>query len=216
MQNTLHPLSAGRLAARNDPQTVRARLLLRFSLWYFLLFTAGLLLSRYTALGDTPYVDAAVADMFRSPFGDEGLLRDHIRAVLFSARRECLLLLCIAASGMTYLATALSDAALGAHALSFGLTAHRLIVSILGHTDVEHGNLLFFLYFFSALAQGVLLLSAATEAVVFSFEYRDAGRALRIQREHIAARYLLLLCSHAGILLILRAVHTLLLAALLP
>ena len=73
-----------------------------------------------------------------------------------------------------------------------------------------HGNLAFFTCFFTELLCAGILLAAATEAVIFSDRYRDAGRTLRSRRDPLGARFVLLISSLAGMLTVTVAARCLL------
>lgn len=202
MQNSFEKNIRSRVALRNDPEHIRVRLTLRFSLLYFAMFTLGLLLCRYTLVGAWPALRAQTDSLFHSPFADCTLARDYIRAILIFSRREVLLVLGLAAAGMTYFTVAASDAALSAHALLLGCVCYSAIGTVIGgKAPAEYANLAFFLYFFSQLAQTAILLATAAEAVVFSCSYRDASRALRTQRDNLGARYVLRVTSYTGMAL---------------
>ena len=191
------------LAARNDPERIRLRLTLRFSLLYFIMFIMGLLLCRYTFVGRLPALRAQSEALFADPFAECMLARDYVRTILRAARKEMILLAALAASGMTYVSRTASDAVLTAHALLFaGIGCHALEGLLSGAIPHPHANLAFFLYFFAQLAQAAILLATAVEAVYFSYEYRDAGRALRTRRDGIAAQFAWHMASYAGMLLI--------------
>ena len=215
MQNSFQPKSVAAIAARNDPERIRLRLTLRFSLLYFTMFVLGLLLCRYTFVGALPSLHAQLDALFRSPFSECVLARDHVRAILLFSRHEMLLLLLISMAGLTFFTEAASDAALSAHALLFGVLCYTAVGAILaGDISSELSAFAFFVYFFAQLAQAAILLAAATEAVIFSYEYRDACRALRTQRDHVAVRYVLCAASHVGMILLARAAHALVLMLL--
>ena len=212
MHNSFQPRLIAKLAARNDPERIRLRLTLRFSLLYFAMFVLGLLLCRYTFVGALPALQAQSEPLFTSPFAECTLARDYVRAILDESRQEMMLLAVLAVAGMTYFSQAASDTALSAHALLFGGIGYSALNGLLsGRIAHPHANLAFFLYFFAQLAQAAILLAAAVEAIYFSYEYRDAGRALRHQRDSVAAHFAWHIVSYAGMLLIVQAVQSILL-----
>ncbi len=215
MQNSFEAKIRSRIALRNDPEHIRLRLTLRFSLLYFAMFTLGLLLCRYTLAGALPTIRARTDALFCSPFAECIFARDYIRTILIFARREVLLVLLLAISGMTYFTAAASDAALSVHALLFGCICHSAIGAVTsGNPPLDHANLAFFLYFFSQLALAAILLATAAEAVVFSYEYRDTCRALRTQHDYVGVRYVLHIAAYIGTVLTVCAVQAFLLSLL--
>lgn len=216
MQSAFEQKLLPHLARRNDPAHLRMRLTLRFSLLYFTMFTVAVLLCRRTLLGALPTVRSMTEAVLTDPLADCDTMREQIRAILHFARFDALVALLLAAAGMTYVTRAVNDVLLSLHATCFGCLCYGTIAVLsAGQASIPHAVLVFFVYFFSQLAMAVLLLSAAGEAVIFSYEYRDAGRTLRARRDHIAVQYILHSTAHIGTALILRGVYARLLALLM-
>lgn len=209
MQGFLHSgLKAG-IAARNAPGYVQTRLSLRFSLLYFTMFVAGLLLARFTPLAASKSVVSSVSALFASPFDGCDLARDVIRRILSRARPELILLAAIIFSGMTFFCTAAAETLLTLHALTFGLIGSGAMETVIREaTPVTQANLVFFVYFFSQLVLAGILLAAAVDAVVFSYEYRDACRAGRSRRDAVSVAYILRVLSLTGSTVLLHAART--------
>lgn len=216
MQGYLNPKLAAKIAARNTPGYVRTRLTLRFSLLYFTMFVAGLLLCRVEPLATLPAVETRVAALFEHPFAGCTPARDYVRAVLSASRTDLTVLLLIALSGMTFFSTAASEVLLTAHALPFGVLCGGAMRAVMGgNIAVPHANLVFFVYFFSQLALSAVLLTAAAEAVIFSYDYRDACRAQRHQRDTVAVGCFLRTLSMVGTVLLLHTARALILVSLI-
>lgn len=208
MQDFTDGQLAARIAARNAPENVRTRLTLRFSLCYFTMFVAGMLLWRFTSLSSLPALTAYIDGLFADPFASCTLAREVIREVLRAARWDVVALGLIAASGMTYFSTSASEAMLIAVALRFGACASGLIGTVAsGAVGMAHGRLAFFVYFFSQLLVAGILLAMAADAVVFSYDYRDACRSLRSGRDGLAVAYFLRTVSLIGAMILVHAAY---------
>jgi len=206
---------AARIAARNSTEHVRTRLTLRFSLCYFIMFVAGMLLWRYTSVSTLPALTSHIDGLFTDPFAGCALAREMIRKVLRAARWDVLALGLIAVSGMTYFSTAASDAILIVAAIRFGTCVSGSIGAILGGTvGMAHGRLAFFVYFFAQLCIAGILLAMAADAVIFSYDYRDACRSLRSGRDGLAVAYFLRTVSLIGALILVHTAYAMLLHAL--
>ena len=212
MQSSLRPTWIIGLAARNDPERIRLRAILRFSVFYLIAFLAGILLCARTRFGDSPALRSLAESAMSDPFAGCEHARDFVRAVLSGARSELVMLALIALAGLTYVSRSAANAVLAAHAGLFGALAHALLQDILsGAVLGRSGNFAFFLYFFARLASAGILLSAAVESVIFSYAYRDASHT---SGDRLSARFALQCISYAGMLLIVQAAHAFLLAFL--
>ena len=215
MQDFTDGRLAARIAARNAPENVRTRLTLRFSLCYFTMFVAGMLLWRFTSLSSLPALTPYIAKVFSDPFAGCTLAREMIREVLRAARWDVVALGLISVSGMTYFSTAASDAILIAAALRFGVCASGLIQAVAGGAgSMAHSRLAFFVYFFAQLCIAGILLAMAADAVVFSYDYRDACRSLRSGRDGLAVAYFLRTVSLIGAMILVHAAYAMILHAL--
>ena len=209
MQSSLRPTWITRLAARNHPEQIRLRATLRFSFLYLIAFIAGVLLCRHTRLGDSATLRMLAESALRNPFSECKLARDFVRAVLSSARLELIMAALLALSGLTYISRSLANAVLSAHAWLFGAIAHAILQIILSGTALASGaRFSFFLYFFARLISAGILLTAAAEALIFSYAYRNAAH---IMGDRLAARFALQCLSYAGMLLIVHAAYACLL-----
>ena len=212
MQSSLRPTWIIGLAARNDPENIRLRAILRFSVLYLIAFIAGTLLCSHTRLGSSATLRSLAESALDNPFANCEHARDFIRTVLNGARMESVMLALIALSGLTYISRSAANAVLAAHAGLFGSLSYTFLQDILSGATFEHGgNFAFFLYFFARLASAGILLSTATEAVIFSYAYRDASHN---SGDRLSAQFALQCISYAGMLLIVHAAYATLLAFL--
>ena len=210
MQNSLRPTWIIGLAARNDPERIRLRAILRFSAFYLIAFVAGILLCSHTAFGDSPALHALAESALHTPFAGCEHARDFVRAVLGSARLELVMLGLLALSGLTYVSRSVSNTVLAAHAGFFGVLSQTLLQDLLSGALHDRGeNIAFFLYFFTQLATAGILLSAAAEALIFSYAYRDASHT---SGDRLSVQFALQCISYAGMLLMVHTAHAFLLA----
>lgn len=208
MQDFTDGRLAARIAARNAPENVRTRLTLRFSLCYFTMFVTGMLLWRFTSLSTLPALTSYIDGLFDAPFAGCTMAREVVREILRAARWDVIALFLIAVAGMTYFSTAASEAVLIAAALRFGACASGLIGTVAsGSVGMAHGRLAFFVYFFAQLLVAGVLLAMAADAVVFSYDYRDACRSLRSGRDGLAVVYFLRTVSLVGAMILVHAAY---------
>ena len=147
MHDSFSPAWISKMAARNDPEKIRFRLTLRFSMLYFVLFALGILLCRRTWLGSLSVWQTNIQALLASPFTECVRARDYIRVLLRCSRFEMMLLAMLTVSGMTYFSRTASGALLAAHAFLFGCMSCRLLTDLLaGNPAPPHGNLVFFVY----------------------------------------------------------------------
>lgn len=210
MQNSFDPTITARIAARNQPEQIRARLTLRLSFIYLSAFVAGLMFCRY-ALSHIPHAVHLLSEhIFTPPFSACHAARDYVRQILISARVEILVLALLVLSGMTLFCEHACHGVLSLHALFFGAECYSAIDRVMhGSAGLPHANLTFFLYFFCQLASVAVLFAAAAEAVIFSCRYRDLVHGLRKEREALSVHYMLCTVSTGGTLAIIAAVRTL-------
>lgn len=210
MQHIFDQTAAARIAARNTPENIRTRLTLRFSLLYLIAFIIGLLLCRALPLASFPTLQNASQAALRSPLIGCTLARDGIRAILLSAKYELILLAALTVSGMTLFCDSACGALTALHGLLFGILCYVVALLTLRQPNTP-GALPFFLCFFAQLANAAVLLNAATEAVIFSYRFRDAAHSQRRERDALSVHFILHTMTCAGILIVIAAARAVLL-----
>ena len=206
MQHTFDRKIIARIAARNSPDNIRFRITLRYTLLYFARFVAGLLLCRTLHLVELSHVGELLGSSMRSSLQGCSSARDGIRAILISAKHECIFLVLLLLSGMTMLTESACGILLTAYGLLCGSFCYGSAIWTVSQRG-QAGSLPFFVCFFAMWAVTVLLLSASVEAIIFSYRYRDIGRGPRREREAIAVRYFLLALSYIGTLAVIAALR---------
>ena len=212
MQHTFDQTAAARIAARNTPENIRTRLTLRFSLLYLIAFIAGLLLCRALPLASSPALQNASQAAVRSPLIGCTLARDGIRAILLSAKYELILLAALTVSGMTLFCDRACGALTALHGFLCGILCFGIAAWTVRHPELS-GELPFFLCFFAQLADAAVLLNVATEAVIFSYRYRDAAHSQRRERDALSVHFILHTMTCAGILIVIATARAILLLA---
>ena len=209
MQHTFDRKTAARIAARNHPENIRLRLTLRFALPYFALFVAALLLCRTVPVTDLPAIRSILERTMSSPLTGCQTARECIRAILWSARYEGLLLALLLIGGMTLFCESVCGAVLALHGAVCGFWCYGS-VKLTAARHISGENLNFFICFFAMWAISSLLLVCATEAVIFSYRYRDIGHVMRRERDALSVRYMLSALTYLGTLTVTVAIRAVL------
>jgi hypothetical protein len=212
MQQTFERKLAARIAARNSPEHIRLRLSTHFSLLYLAIFLSGLLLDRILPITALASWQRFFRETLSSPLTGAAA-RDEIRAILFSVRYEAVLLVLLICSGMTMFSGHACRILLALHALLFGTLCHGMTALYMSD-PAGHKALTLAVCAISCFAQAVLLLTAAGEAVIFSYRYRDVGRSPRKERDALSVRYALQSLYFIGTMTVIAIIRALLLFAL--
>ncbi|MBO7175814.1 MAG: hypothetical protein J6W14_00430 [Clostridia bacterium] len=210
MQQTFEQHMAARIATRNHPEHIRGRIMLRFTLLYCALFVAALVLCRTVSITDLPIIRSLLARSMTSPFGECHTARECIRAILWSARYEGLLLALLLIGGMTLFCESACGLTLSLYGIICGIQCYGS-AKLAAAQQISGGKLAFFVCFFAVWAVTALLLLCTTEAVIFSYRYRDTGRGRRHERDALAVRYILTALTYLGTLTVIAAVRAFLL-----
>lgn len=213
MQQIFDRTVAARIAVRNTSEHIRLRMAVRFSLLYFVFFLLGLLLDRILPIAALPSWKSLFEEALASPLMGDVPARDEIRAVLYAARREMLLLILLLLSGMTMFSERACGVLLSLHGVLFGMLC-RGMTSVYTPTMPPSESARLLICALSQFACAAVFLTAAGEAVIFSYRYRDVGRGPRKVREAISVRYVLQALVLFGTLAAIAAIRALLLFAL--
>jgi hypothetical protein len=213
MQHTFDKKMASKITARNTPENIRFRMTVRFSLLYLALFTVGLLAQRLLPLTRLSVWKSFFDEALSSPLRGGIPARDEIRAMLFSVRREMLLLVLLLFAGMTMLSERICGAVLSLHAFLFGTLCCSIADTYLS-APAFSAKAVLPICVLAQFANAVILLTAAGEAVIFSYRYRDIGRGPRKMRDSLTVYYILHALTVIGTMTAIGVIRALVLHAL--